>query len=90
VADGTSGGGRVLSEGAREEGQEICKSILHGVVPWSSQCQHSEQRILQWHPHRVGITESWRLFQVDKSAPKVVKDAQRRYMMRYAGPAGLT
>jgi phenylpropionate dioxygenase-like ring-hydroxylating dioxygenase large terminal subunit len=49
-----------------------------------------EQRILQWHPHRVGITESWRLFQVDKNAPKVVKDAQRRYMMRYAGPAGLT
>jgi hypothetical protein len=49
-----------------------------------------EQRILQWHPHRVGVTESWRLFQVDKNAPQVVRDAQRRYMMRYCGPAGLT
>ena len=49
-----------------------------------------EQRILQWHPHGVGVTESWRLFPVDKNAPKVVKDAQRRYMMRYCGPAGLT
>ena len=49
-----------------------------------------EQRILHWHPHGVGATESWRFYQVDKNAPKVVKDAQRRYMMRYCGPAGLT
>ncbi|MDE2838192.1 MAG: aromatic ring-hydroxylating dioxygenase subunit alpha [Chloroflexota bacterium] len=49
-----------------------------------------EQRILHWHPHGVGATESWRFYQVDRNAPKVVKDAQRRYMMRYCGPAGLT
>ena len=30
------------------------------------------------------------MFQVDKNAPKLVKDAQRRYVMRYCGPAGLT
>jgi hypothetical protein len=48
------------------------------------------QRILLWHPHGVGVTESWRQYPVDRDAPKLVKDAQRRYMMRYGGPAGLT
>ncbi|HEV7664094.1 MAG TPA: hypothetical protein VGQ62_11205, partial [Chloroflexota bacterium] len=38
----------------------------------------------------VGVTESWRQYPVDKNAPKLVKDAQRHYMMRYGGPAGLT
>ena len=47
-------------------------------------------RILPWHPHGVGVTESWRLYPVDINAPKVVKDAQRRYVMRYCGPTGLT
>jgi len=47
-------------------------------------------RILIWHPHSVGVTESWRLYQVDRDAPKHVKDAQRRYMMRYGGPCGVT
>jgi phenylpropionate dioxygenase-like ring-hydroxylating dioxygenase large terminal subunit len=47
-------------------------------------------RVLPWHPHGVGMTESWRLFQVDKHAPKHVKDAQRHYVMRYCGPTGLT
>ena len=47
-------------------------------------------RILPWQPNGVGVTESWRLFQVDKQAPKHVKDAQRHYVMRYCGPAGLT
>jgi len=30
------------------------------------------------------------LYQVDRDAPKHVKDAQRRYMMRYGGPCGVT
>jgi len=47
-------------------------------------------RILLWHPHGVGQTESWRLYPIDKNAPKLVKDAQRRYMMRYGGPTGVT
>jgi phenylpropionate dioxygenase-like ring-hydroxylating dioxygenase large terminal subunit len=47
-------------------------------------------RILIWHPHSVGVTESWRLYQVDRDAPQHVKDAQRRYMMRYGGPCGMT
>jgi len=47
-------------------------------------------RILVWHPHSVGMTESWRFYTVDRDAPKPVKDAQRRYMMRYCGPGGMT
>jgi hypothetical protein len=47
-------------------------------------------RILIWHPHSVGVTESWRAYQVDREAPQHVKDAQRHYMMRYGGPCGLT
>ncbi len=47
-------------------------------------------RILPWQPHGVGVVESWRLFQVDKNAPKHVKDAQRHYVMRYSGPVGVT
>jgi phenylpropionate dioxygenase-like ring-hydroxylating dioxygenase large terminal subunit len=50
----------------------------------------SDWRILPWHPHGVGMTESWRLYQVDKEAPQFVKDAQRHYVMRYCGPAGIT
>jgi hypothetical protein len=47
-------------------------------------------RILHWHPIAPGVTESWRLFQVDKNAPKEVKDGVRRYAMRYCGPMGCT
>jgi phenylpropionate dioxygenase-like ring-hydroxylating dioxygenase large terminal subunit len=47
-------------------------------------------RIMHWHPLAPGVTESWRLFQVDRNAPKVVKDAIRHYAMRYCGPMGCT
>jgi hypothetical protein len=48
------------------------------------------ERILIWHPAGVGATQSWRLYPIDRKAPQHVKDAQRRYMMRYGGPCGLT
>jgi phenylpropionate dioxygenase-like ring-hydroxylating dioxygenase large terminal subunit len=47
-------------------------------------------RILHWHPIAPGMTESWRLFQVDKNAPQEAKDAKRHYAMRYCGPIGCT
>ena len=47
-------------------------------------------RILHWHPLAPGMTESWRLYQVDKNAPQAVKDAKRHYAMRYCGPMGCT
>ncbi len=50
----------------------------------------SNFRILPWHPHGVGMTEAWRLYQVDKNAPQYVKDAIRHFVMRYCGPGGVT
>ena len=47
-------------------------------------------RILHWHPIAPGMTESWRIFQVDKDAPQEVKDGKRHYAMRYCGPMGCT
>ena len=47
-------------------------------------------RVLPWHPAGAGMTESWRLFQVDKAAPQFVKDAIRHYAIRYCGPVGVT
>jgi phenylpropionate dioxygenase-like ring-hydroxylating dioxygenase large terminal subunit len=47
-------------------------------------------RILLWHPHGVGVCESWRMYPIDREAPKLVKDAVRHYVMRYGGPCGLT
>jgi len=46
-------------------------------------------RILPWHPSGVGETESWRIYQVDKNAPKKVKEAEARYVERFCGPIGM-
>jgi len=76
----------------RELKQEKYKDeYLHGgsCLVWPN-VNIQPQRILIWHPHGVGVTESWRQYPVDRDAPKLVKDAQRRYMMRYGGPCGLT
>jgi phenylpropionate dioxygenase-like ring-hydroxylating dioxygenase large terminal subunit len=35
-------------------------------------------------------TEMWRFYLVDADAPQEVKDAMRHYVMRYAGPGGMT
>ena len=68
--------------------QYMHQANSHGCV-WPNTIIQA-QRILVKHPAGVGRTESWRLYQVDRNAPKLVKDAQRRYMMRYGGPVGLT
>ncbi len=49
-----------------------------------------EDRHLLWHPHGVGMTESWRIYPVDKDAPDVVKEATLRYALRSCGPSGVT
>ncbi|MPZ15350.1 MAG: Rieske 2Fe-2S domain-containing protein [Chloroflexi bacterium] len=74
-----------------EQAKRFADQYLHGGggCVWPNAIVQP-QRILLKHPAGVGRTESWRLYPVDKDAPKLVKDAQRRYMMRYGGPAGLT
>lgn len=49
-----------------------------------------EDRHLLWHPHGVGMTESWRIFPIDMDAPQVVKEATLRYALRSCGPTGVT
>ncbi len=46
--------------------------------------------IAVWHPNGANETEAWRWYLLPKSAPQEVKDVLRSYMMRYAGPAGMT
>jgi phenylpropionate dioxygenase-like ring-hydroxylating dioxygenase large terminal subunit len=47
-------------------------------------------RHLIWHPHGVGMTESWRIFPVDRDAPQAVKEATLRYAIRSCGATGVT
>jgi phenylpropionate dioxygenase-like ring-hydroxylating dioxygenase large terminal subunit len=49
-----------------------------------------DDRILLWHPHGVNMTESWRIFPLDKDAPQVVKEATLRYAIRSCGASGVT
>lgn len=49
-----------------------------------------EDRHLLWHPHGVGMTESWRIYPVDKDAPDIVKQATLHYALRSCGPSGVT
>lgn len=74
-----------------EKAKKYAGQYLHGangcVFP-NAIC--GGDRVLLWHPHGVGMTESWRFYTVDKDAPQLVKDARRRYMMRYCGPGGMT
>jgi len=49
-----------------------------------------DNRHLIWHPHGVGMTESWRIFPLDKGAPQVVREATLRYAIRSCGASGVT
>lgn len=46
--------------------------------------------IVIWHPRGPEMTEAWRFYLVDKDTPQEVRDAIRRYLMRYSGPVGMT
>jgi len=42
-----------------------------------------------FHPQGPTTMEMWRIYLVDKDAPKAVKDMLRHYYLRYSGPGGL-
>jgi len=46
--------------------------------------------IVIWHPRGPHMTEAWRFYLVDRDTPQEVRDALRRYLMRYSGPVGMT
>ncbi len=60
------------------------------IFPNTSYHGKQPRGLCAWHPHGPMQTEGWRFFLVDKDAPAIVKDAMRRYYMRYSGPAGMT
>lgn len=60
------------------------------VFPNASFHSWLPRTILVSHPHGPTTSELWRWYLVDRSAPDEVKDALRRYYLRYSGPAGMT
>jgi len=45
--------------------------------------------ITAWVPRAPNRTEIWKWIFVPKTAPQVVKDVMRQYLLRYTGPAGM-
>jgi phenylpropionate dioxygenase-like ring-hydroxylating dioxygenase large terminal subunit len=63
---------------------------LGTVFPNMSFHAQQPRTILVAHPRGPNETEMWRVYFVDKAAPKEVREWLRRYYMRYSGPGGLT
>jgi phenylpropionate dioxygenase-like ring-hydroxylating dioxygenase large terminal subunit len=61
-----------------------------GLFPNVAFASGMRSTICVWHPHGPHMTEAWRFYLVDRRAPQEVKDAIRRYHMRYGGPVGMT
>ncbi len=74
----------------KERGMKDISAGAAGEWPNVSYASGSRKTIVAWHPNGVQGTECWRFYLVDSNAPQEVKDALRRYHMRYAGPIGLT
>jgi hypothetical protein len=75
-----------------KRGKKFAGQYLHGrggahVFP---NINVQDDRHLLWHPHGVGMTESWRIFPLDKDAPEIVREATLRYALRSCGPSGVT
>jgi nitrite reductase/ring-hydroxylating ferredoxin subunit len=74
----------------KERGMKDISAGAASEWPNVSFASGPRKTIVVWHPHGVQMTECWRFYMVDKNAPQAVKDALRRYHMRYSGPIGLT
>lgn len=60
------------------------------VFPNTSFAAGIRRTIVVWNPRGPQMTEAWRFYMVDRDAPEEVRDAVRRFLMRYAGPVGMT
>lgn len=58
--------------------------------PNASYAAGFRRTIVVWHPRGPHMTEAWRFYLVDKDTPREVRDALRRFLMRYCGPVGMT
>jgi phenylpropionate dioxygenase-like ring-hydroxylating dioxygenase large terminal subunit len=70
--------------------RSVVAGHLGTIFPNTSFHANQPRSIFVWHPHSPTEMEVWRFHLVDADAPDNVKDALRRYYMRYAGPAGMT
>ncbi len=64
--------------------------IVGTIFPNMSMHGQQPRTILVAHPRGVATTEMWRVYFVDKQAPREVKQFLRHYYIRYSGPAGMT
>jgi phenylpropionate dioxygenase-like ring-hydroxylating dioxygenase large terminal subunit len=64
--------------------------VLGTIFPNMSFHTQQPRTILVSPPRGPNETEMWRVYFVDKEAPKEVRDYLRRYYMRYSGPGGMT
>jgi nitrite reductase/ring-hydroxylating ferredoxin subunit len=60
------------------------------VFPNMSFHGRQPRTLLITHPVGPNESELWRFYLVDADAPAAVKDAARRYYLRYSGPGGMT
>ncbi len=72
-----------------EDGEDRWRIGVSTIFPNTS--THSDPRaVFVWQPAGPMKMELWRWFLVEKNAPKAVKESQRHFALRYAGPAGMT
>ncbi len=75
----------------RKLGERAGLQVIVGTI-FPNMSMHGQQprTILVAHPRGVDMTEMWRVYFVDKDAPREVKQFLRHYYIRYSGPAGMT
>ena len=82
---------QVARERQRRIGDKLYAPAATGTVfPNISFHAWFPRGIAVWHPRGPQMTEAWRWYFVDASAPDSVKELLRHYYMRYGGPAGMT
>lgn len=74
----------------RLQGKVRVKTVVGTIFPNMSFHGLQPRTILVMHPNGPTETEFWRWYIVDADAPPEVKDALRRYCLRYSGPGGMT
>jgi phenylpropionate dioxygenase-like ring-hydroxylating dioxygenase large terminal subunit len=80
-----------FEERKRRRGDRAEIDVNTGTIFPNTSFQGKQPRaIFVFHPHGATSMEMWRFYLVDRDAPVAVKDALRRFYIRYAGPAGMT
>lgn len=70
---------------------EEARLLNRGGIVFPNMAYNAAARtsISMWIPRSPGVTEVWRWVLIPRHAPQAVRDAIRRYLLRYGGPAGM-